>query len=590
MKESRLKRFWTYLRPHRRSIALLFASILVTILIQLPTPWLEKVIIDDALPRGDTRKLLVLVGVIAGLFASYRLVIFLRSYLSVRIKQRVLTSVRMSMYEHLQRMSQRFFGRHSSGELLSRVTNDVGYVQNLMNDQLFEVIASAIKVVVVLGLLLYINVRLTLLCLAVMPVIGGLFLLFKRRVYLRNRELQESHARLSGRIQQSFAGMKLIQAEVIEEPMRAETLAASRELEQVGVRREMVSVTGNLLTTVLSYVPIICILWGVGGVMVVRGTLTLGELLAYTQYLLGLVAPVTGFFQFNMNLQAGYAALDRIYEVLDEEPEIRDRPDAEPLAQPIESLAFENVSLRYTAAGEGEDEPRVGEALRDVSFELRRGERVAVVGPSGSGKTSLINVLLRFYEPTAGDIRINGRSHRDYTLESLRRAVAYVSQEVFLFSTSVRDNVTLGRDATDAQVEEALRNAAADDFVAGLEGGADAALDQLGANLSGGQRQRIALARALGKDASLLVLDEATSALDTASEQRVLTNLRILLAGRTALIIAHRFSFLELVDRILVFADGRLVEDGTLEELLERRGLFYTLHQTQVSQSGDSEQ
>ena len=226
-------------------------------------------------------------------------------------------------------------------------------------------------------------------------------------------------------------------------------------------------------------------------------------------------------------------------------------------------------------------------ALRDVSFCLKQGERVALVGPSGAGKTSVAHLLLRFYEPTQGRVLLNGRPLDDVTLESLRSSIAYVSQEVFLFDSSVRRNVTLDRDVPAGAAEAALRLAAADDFVGALEGGLDAPLDQQGANLSGGQRQRIALARALCKDAGVYIFDEATSALDTGSEQRVLENLRAFLADRTALIIAHRFSFLELVDRILVFAEGRLVEDGTQAELLARKGLFHALYHTQQSPASE---
>ena len=334
----RLRRFAVHLRPFSRSVALLFGTILAAILINLPTPWCEKLIIDEAIGKGRGDLLLPLVAVIAGLFVGYRVLLFLRGYLSVRVRQKVLTAVRMEMYAHLQRMSLSFFARNPSGALLSRLTNDVGYVQNLLNDELFEVISSGVKVLVVLGLLLAISPELTLYCACVMPVVAVVFLLFKKRVYQRNIELQETQARLSGQVQQNFAGMKLIQAEVMEDRARDDTLAASRELERVGIRREMVGVTGNLLTTVLSYVPVLCILWGVGGQMVIHKQMSLGELLAYTQYLLGLVAPVTRFFQFNMNLQAGYAALDRIHEVMDTEPEIRDAPDARELDAPIHIL------------------------------------------------------------------------------------------------------------------------------------------------------------------------------------------------------------------------------------------------------------
>ena len=621
----RLRRFWVYLRPFRVSFALLAVTIVAALLIQLPTPWIEKIIIDEALPQGDLPRLFRLVALVAGLYVTMRLVVFARAWLGVRVKQRVLTAVRMHMYEHLQRLSLRFYARHPAGGLLSRVTSDVSYVQNLLSQELFEVIGSAIKVVIVLVLLLVLSPRLTLYCVAIVPVLALVFFLFKRRVYRENRAQQESQAELSARIQQNFAGMKLIQAESIEDDMRRSTLEASRGLERVAVRREMVGVTGNLLTTVLSYVPLIVILWGVGGAMVVRGTLTLGELLAYTQYVLGLVMPVTRFFRFNMDLQAGYAALDRMYEILDTEPDIQDAPDARPAPADGAEIVFDRVSLDFreppqtgsTASGdaaaghasEGNDGPQtrdaeegrpeaaqVGDAetggsdaaspraaavaLDDVSFTLQPGERVALVGPSGAGKTSVAHLLLRFYDPTGGEVRLGGAPLSVYTLESLRERVAYVAQEPFLFGTSIRENITLGRDVPPARLQEAVRQAAVDEFLDGLDAGLDTPLEPGGTNLSGGQRQRIALARALCREAPIYVLDEATSALDPGIEKRLIESLRPFFEGRTAVIIAHRFAWLALADRILVFAGGRLVEQGTREDLLARQGLFHALSLT----------
>ena len=581
---SRFKRFAPYLRPFSRQIFALFGFIVVAILVTLPVPWFEKLIIDEAIPKGDKRLLFTMVGAVAGLLALNRVFIYLRSYLSVRVRQQVLTAVRMKMYAHLQRMSLGYFSRNPSGSLLSRITNDVGQVQNVFNDALFEVIGSALKVIVVTVLLLMISPKLCLLCALVLPFTALVFVLLKRKVYAENRALQESQARLSGEIQRNFSAMKLIQAEVIEDHVRERTLASSKELERVAVRKEMVAVKGNFLTVVFSSVPMVCILWGVGGAMVIDHTLTLGALIAFTQYVLGLVMPVTRFFQFNMDLQAGYAALDRIFEVLDEPPEIEDRHDARALTPPIEAVAFDRVSLHFG------DEPNRAEALSDVTFEIGRGEKVALVGPSGAGKTSVLNLLLRFYDPTEGQVLINGAPMTDYTLESLRGDVAYASQDVFLLGDDVRSNLLLGREAGDGDIEKALRLADADTFVQQLDGGLDARVDERGTTISGGQRQRLALARLALKDVDLYLLDEPTAALDSQTEAHIFRNLHALLEDRTALIVSHRFSFLDLVDRILVFSDGRLVEDGTFDDLMKKRGMFYALYDAQHGQKGDGEE
>lgn len=573
---ARLRRFWVFLRPFWRSIVPLFLSILLSLLITLPTPWLEKMIIDQAIAEGDVELLYWLVGGIIGLYAGFRLLVFFRSVLSVRVKQKVLTSVRMAMYEHLQRMSLRFFARHPVGNLISRITNDVTYVQSLMNDELFEVIGSAIKLLLIIGLLFALSPTLTLLCAGILPVVALVFFLFKRRVYLQNRRLQEAQETLSGRIQQNFTCIKMIQAEVIEERMRQETLTASQDLERVGVRREILAVTANLFSTLASYLPILVIIWAVGGTMVIRGAMTLGALLAFTQYLMGVINPVQRLFKFNMDLQAGYAALDRIYEVLDEPPDIVDEPGAEPLDEPIRRVTFDGVTLRF-ATGEGGEATKMVTALDGVSFEIARGEKVALVGPSGSGKSSAAHLMLRFFDPTEGRVLVNGRPLSDFTLASLRRAVAYVPQDVFLLGDTVRRNLTLDRAVDRERLDASLERARAREFVRDLEGDLDARVDAGGANFSGGQRQRLALARALAKEADFYVLDEATSALDSGTEEEVMANLSEFLHGKTAVIIAHRLSFLRLVDRVLVFAGGRLVEQGSYDELMARRGMFYGL-------------
>ena len=576
MRRGRIRRFWAYVKPFQGQVAVLFVIIAGSMLVQLPSPWLEKRIIDEAIPEASFALLTTLVVAVVALFAASRVLQFVRGYLSVRIQQKVLTSVRIAMYEHMQRMSLGFFARHASGNLLSRVTHDVQQVQNLVNDQMFTVIASSLKIAVSIGFLLVISPKLTLICGAPLPLIVLVFVLLRKKVYAQNVMLQERHADMSGRIQQSFSGMKVIQAEVIEDRMRDETLRASRQLERVGIRRAVLSHGGDLATSLLAYLPILVGIWLVGGKMVIAGTLTIGGLIAFTQYLFGIIGPATQIFRFNMDLQAGYAALDRIYAILDEEPEVCDAPGARALVQPIASIEFEHVWLTYGEPGDGEVH-----ALRDVSFEVRRGHTVGLVGPSGAGKTSVLNLLLRFCEPTRGQIRINGEPIETFTIESIRRAMAYVSQEVFLFGASIRDNVTLGREVGDGEVDRALAVAAAQDFVHQLNGGVDAMVGERGLNLSGGQRQRLAVARMVLKHAPVFLLDEATASLDAESEHRVLEALRDHLRERTALIVAHRFSFLSLVDHVLVFAEGRLVEQGTPDALLHKQGLFHALHQAQ---------
>jgi ABC-type multidrug transport system fused ATPase/permease subunit len=574
----RFLRFFKYLKPFTKGIILLFITILVTVLINIPIPLLEKTIIDEAIPNADIHLLFVKVATILGLYAILHSFGYIRNKMSIRIRQKVLTRVRMDIYEHLQRMSMQYFSKQQSGALLSRILYDVGYIQNLVNDEFFTVVSSMIKVVVVIFLLFKISTFLSLLCLGVLPFFILVFVLFKKRVYLDNKELQETQAYLSGKIQENLSLMKLIQAETIEDQKGEETLSYNKDLERISIRRGMTSITGNYIVSMISYLPIFLILWGVGGYLAIQRVLTIGSLLAFMQYLFGVIGPVTGFFRFNMNLQAGYAALDRIYEILDKPIEIKDKPEARDFTEPISTITFKDVVLRFPDRNNSQ---KMVTALNHIELEIKSGEKVGIVGPSGGGKTSLIHLILRFYNPSEGMVFINDLLIDTYKIKSIRERIAYVPQEVFLFNDTIRNNITFGKEFSHQEVENAIKFAHLDELVSTMENGLDSVIGERGVTLSGGQRQRLAMARIFLKEPDLFIFDEAFSALDSKSESLIQETLKEIIKGRTAIIIAHRFSFLELVDRILVISEGSLVEDGHFDELLKRKGLFYKLYETQ---------
>ncbi len=574
----RFLRFCVYLKPFTKGIILLFVTIFISMLINIPIPLLEKTIIDEAIPNADIRLLFVKVATILGLYAMLHSFNYIRNKMSINIRQKVLTKVRMDIYEHLQRMSMQYFSKQQSGALLSRILNDVGYIQNLVNDEFFTVVSSIVKIAVVIFLLFRINIILSLLCLCILPVIILVFVLFKKRVYLDSKKLQETQAYLSGKIQENLSLMKLIQAETIEDQKGEETLSYNKDLERVSIRRGMTSITGNYILSMTSYLPIFIILWGVGGYFAIQRIITIGSLIAFMQYLFDVIGPVTGFFQFNMNLQAGYAALDRIYEILDKPLEIKDKPEAKALTESIFAISFKDAVLRFP---DRNNPQKTVTALNHINLKIRRGERIGIVGPSGGGKTSLIHLILRFYNSSEGTVFINDLPIDAYKIKSIREKIAYVPQEIFLFNDTIRNNITLGREFSHQEIENSIRFAHLEELVLSMEYGLDSIIGERGVTLSGGQRQRLALARIFLKKPDMFIFDEAFSALDSKSESLIQQALKEIIKGCTAIIIAHRFSFLELVDRILVISEGSLVEDGHFDELLKRKGLFYKLYEMQ---------
>jgi ABC-type multidrug transport system fused ATPase/permease subunit len=574
----RFIKFYTYLKPFLKSIILLFLLICANILITLPVPMLEKIIIDDAIPCKNVNLLFILIGLIAALYAVNQTLSYLRNITSITVREKVLCRVRIDLYHHLQKMSMGFFSGQQSGSLLSRMLNDVRYIQNLVNDEFFVIVGSFIRVSVVVYLLLTISWKISLLCLTVLPVVLTVFLLLRKKIYIFTKRLQEALARLSGKVQENISSIKIIQAETVEENKGRETAVHCEDLAKLTIKQSRVAIIGNYIITLFTYVPLLIIIWGVGGSSVINETLSLGSLLAYIQYLFGVVGPVTNFLRFNMNLQAGYAALDRVYEILDRPPDIIDREDAVPLKPPVDSIRFTDVSLCFSDL---ENTGKMVKALSNISLTIKRGGKVGIVGPSGGGKTSLVHLLLRFYNPTGGHLSINNKDIESYTIKSIRKIIAYMPQEEFLFNDTVRNNITLGRDISANEIERALHIASADEFVYSLKDGLDTIIGERGVTLSGGQRQRIALCRVFLKQPEVFIFDEAFSALDSESETLIFNSLPEIIGGRTAIIIAHRFSFLNLVSRILVFSNGICVEDGSFNELTKKAGLFSKLYSIQ---------
>lgn len=563
-------RFLPFLRGHWRPIWFVGFLALATRAAALPAPLICRRIVDEILAsHRDERLLGSVLGLACTLVASTVLGYTLQ-LVAIQLRQAVLHDVRLAILKHLSRMDLDFFRRQKSGGLLSRIMSDVSTVQSVLSEEVFHVAAAAIQVVVVGLLLFWLEPRLALVVALAVPMQVVLVKFFQRPLYRMSRRMQEQREALSAQVQENLGAMRLLQATTSESRELVRAGKASELLRDSLVKAERVGVGANSLSILLTEVPLALLVWGYGGKLVLSGSLTLGGLIAFHQYLLMLHQPVVRVFRFRIELESARAAVDRVWEVLDAKAAVREHPAAVPLVVQGGHVRFEHVTLAYSQEGEA--------AVRDVSFELKPGEVIGLVGPSGAGKSTIVNGLLRFLEPRAGRITIDGQDIRKVTLESLRKQIGLVDQDVLLLGDTIASNLTLAcPKASPEQVERAARLTQAHEFILQLPKAYATVLGERGGGLSGGQRQRLALARVLVQDPPIMVLDEATAAVDARSEELIHDALAYAIRGRSAIIIAHRFSTLKLCHRIAVMQDGRIEEVGTRTELMRRRGLFTRL-------------
>lgn len=531
--------------------------------------------IDAELRQAEARSPNVLAWIAGILVGAIALRSFLNYLLSVSltwIGHRFCFDLRFATWRHLHRLSLAYHNQTQVGKIMSRVTADIELIQGLIQGQLVTFISDIVTLVAVLGMLFFLEWRLAAIILSLVPFYVISYLAMLKHIREVSQEQRRLWDEMLGKLAEKIAGIAVVKAFVREDYETQNFMSSVRAKFAVDMRQVHLNRRLGLLSGVISALGT-GVVYAYGGSLVQAGELTVGTLVAITFYIGYVFNPAVRVVDFNNALQWAVAAMDRVFQTLDTRPEIEDRPEAPSLPPFRSTIQFEDVSFAYQDGSP---------VLEGIDLEVHRGEVIALVGHSGAGKTTLMNLLMRFYDPTTGRIRIDGMDLRDIRLESLRRQVSMVAQENVLFSVSIMENIKYGaRNATDEDAVAASVAADLHDFVMTLEDGYETKIGEDGMKLSGGQKQRLALARALVTDPRILILDDVTSALDGETEARVQEALRRVMAGRTTFVIAHRLSSVVDADRIVVLEGGRIVDIGRHEELIARPGLYQDVYREQ---------
>ncbi len=588
-----MRRLIGYIRPYRGTALVALVLLLGTAGLTLVGPLLTQRALDVAVPAGDVGML----GRLAMLFVAALVLEFTldyaQAYLTSWMGQRVMGDLRQALFTHLQRLSIPYFDRHPVGRLMTRVTSDVETLNELFSSGVVTVFGDLFTIIAIVGMLLWVDWRLALVTLAVIPVMGLAASTFRRHVRESFREIRSRLARLNAFLQERLSGVRVIQLFSRE---RAEAAAfAQVNREHLDAHLKSITVYAIFFPVVefLTSVALALILW-YGGGRIVQGTLTVGVLAAFLQLTRRFFQPLQDLSEKYNLLQSAMASSERIFRLLDTEPVVRMRPEPMRLSSPVlGAIAFEGVWFSYDqdgvdgrTEGRAETGPASGRepswVLRDVSFTVRPGQTTALVGHTGAGKTTIISLLLRFYDPQRGRITIDGVDIRDLDLAELRGLIGFVQQDLFLFSGDLLHNLRLDAPVAPERAIAAARQVGADRFVARLPGGYGHVLGERGKSLSVGERQLLSFARALARDPRILILDEATSSVDAEAEAAIQLALGTLMSGRTSIVVAHRLSTILHADEILVLHHGVIQERGTHRALLEQGGLYERLYQLQL--------
>lgn len=602
-----LRRVWSYARPYLAPLILMLLAIVVTTLIELVPPLLYRDLFDNVLPNKDFARLTTLGLLMLAVPVFNSLVGVGERYLSAKIGEGIIFDLRQGMYEHLQRMGLRFFTHTKSGVIVSRFEDDVVGAQSTITSTIPSILTNGVTLIGTLAVMLAIEWRLTLMAIAVVP----LFLLPARRVGGVLREIRRKamnfNADMASIVSEtlSISGALLSKTFGRQRQELKRYRTVNQNVRDIGLRRALIGRLFSMWLELAGTVGMVLIFWA-GGYFVLTGAISPGSIVAFVAYIFSLYGPISSLSNVQVEFATSMVSFERVFEFLDKPIEINDKPDAMELDNVGGHIQFEDVSFSYLtgdepegvklpskngANGEKEETPAIiptrRDALKQVTFDIQPGQLAALVGPSGAGKTTITYLLPRLYDPTDGQVLLDGHDLRNLKQEWLAQQIGVVMQESYLFHDTVRANLLYAKpEATQDELEAAARAANIHDMIAGLPNGYDTVVGERGYRLSGGEKQRLSIARAILKDPRILILDEATSHLDSQSEALIQAALEPLMRGRTSLVIAHRLSTILAADVILVMDEGRLVEQGSHAELLSAGGLYANLYETQFRHTG----
>ena len=584
-KQSSLTRLWSYLKAYRFSVFLaVFLKILSAVMSVI-----EPFVLGLAITELTSNLLDMAKGVVgAGLNTSYIaiiLVIYLlrgglyelgsyySNYFMTNAVQSMIQDLRREMNEKINRIPVSYFDKHQFGDLLGRFTSDVETVSNALQQSFLQIVNAVFTILLVMGMVLYLNLQLAIIVILSIPVtyFGAKTIMNRSQPYFKQQAA--ILGRMNGFVQENLTGFNVLKLYGREENSQQEFAEITDELQQVGFKASFISglmMPALHIVSDLTYL-IVAIL---GGLQVIAGRLTIGNMQAFVQYVWQVSQPIQNITQLAGQMQSAKSSLDRVFEVLDEQEEVH-TTEVKDLAPLTGQVSFKNVDFQYV-----ENKP----LIRNFNLDVEPGELVAIVGPTGAGKTTLINLLMRFYDVTAGAILVDGQDIRDLSRQDYRRQFGMVLQDAWLYEGSIKENLRFGNlDATDEEIVEAAKAANVDHFIRTLPGGYNMEMNQESSNISLGQKQLLTIARALLADPKILILDEATSSVDTRLELLIQKAMKRLMKGRTSFVIAHRFSTIQEADKILVLKDGQIIEQGNHESLLAAKGFYYDLYQSQFS-------